>query len=219
MTGRHRLHDATGILLADEFGDSVVKADGAAPTDAESGYVPGGLHVDTLNARQYVNLGTASSSDWSEIGGRREVIALSGTTATKTLDAGDSGALVILDRAAGIVVTLPEANAANVGVYFDFLIKTTASGSNVYSIDASRTADLYYGYLQLSSGDEPFNTANEHHVFFADQSDDDKIVMGGSSNTTGKMSGGFFRVEIAAANMLVASGQLRSDGTAATPFA
>tara|TARA_Y100000593_G_C4174308_1_gene268680 strand:- start:54 stop:698 length:645 start_codon:yes stop_codon:yes gene_type:complete len=209
MTGRHRLHDATGILLADEFGDSVVKADGAAPTDAESGYVPGGLYVDTLNARQYVNLGTADSSDWSEQG-RREVIAV--TDATKTLDAGDSGALVVLDRASGIVVTLPEANAANVGVFFDFLVKTSATSSDTIKINASRSADLYYGHLSME-----VSGAATGITVFPNQSDHDQIDL--ATDAKGRLAGGLFRVQIAAANMLVASGSIRAVATAiASPF-
>lgn len=139
---------------------------------------------------------------------------ISATDATVTLTAAQSGSLVVLDRAAGIVVTLPEANADNAGWYCDFVIKTTASGSNVYSIDASRAADLYYGHLNL----EVTNAATGR-AFFPDQSDDDKIVMGGSDNTTGKMAGGYFRVEIAAANMLVVNGTLQAAATPATPFA
>ena len=139
---------------------------------------------------------------------------ISVTDATKTLTAAQSGSLVVLDRATGIVVTLPEANADNVGWYCDFVIKTTVSGSNVLSIDASRAADLYYGHLNL----EVTNAATGN-AFFPDQSDDDKIVCGGSDATTGKMAGGYFRVEIAAANMLVVNGTLQAAATPATPFA
>ena len=136
------------------------------------------------------------------------------TSATKTLTAAQSGSLVVLDLATGIVVTLPEANSDNVGWYCDFVIKTTVTGSNVLSIDASRAADLYYGHLNL----EVVN-ASTGKVFFPDQSDDDKIVMGGSDATTGKMVGGYFRVEIAAANMLVVNGTLQAAAACATPFA
>ena len=71
----------------------------------------------------------------------------------------------------------------------------------------------------LSLNDTNAATAANNRVFFADQSNDDQIVLGGSDETTGKMFGGVFRVEIAGANILVCSGQLQSDGTAATPFA
>ena len=136
------------------------------------------------------------------------------TSATKTLTAAQSGSLVVLDLATGIVVTLPEANSDNVGWYCDFVIKTTASSSNVYSIDASRAADLYYGHLNLEVSDAATGKA-----FFPDQSDDDKIVLGSSATTSGKMAGGYFRVEIAAANMLVVNGTLQATAACLTPFA
>ena len=142
----------------------------------------------------------------------RPVISV--TAATKTLTAAQSGSLVVLDLATGIVVTLPEATSDNVGWYCDFVIKTTASGANVLSIEASRTTDLYYGHLNLE-----VTNASTGKAFFPDQSDDDKIVMGGSDATTGKMAGGYFRVEIAAANMLVVNGTLQAAAACATPFA
>lgn len=207
MTGIHRLHDATGILLADEFGDSVVKADGAAPTDSESGYVPGALYVDTLNARQYSNLGSASSSDWAEIGGKRDVIAV--TDATKTLDAGDAGALVILDKSGGIVVTLPESNAANAGVFFDFVVKTTGN----VTIASSRTADLWYGSINVE------NPTGAQGKFFipAIGSSDDRLVA--DSAAKGNVAGGYIRVELGGANVVVVSGTLAGSSSPATPFA
>ena len=204
MTGIHRLHDATGILLADEFGDSVVKADGAAPTDSESGYVPGALYVDTLNARQYSNLGSASSSDWAEIGGKRDVIAV--TDATKTRDA---GALVILDKSGGIVVTLPESNAANAGVFFDFVVKTTGN----VTIASSRTADLWYGSINVE------NPTGAQGKFFipAIGSSDDRLVA--ASAAKGNVAGGYIRVELGGANVVVVSGTLAGSSSPATPFA
>ena len=133
------------------------------------------------------------------------------TDSTKTLTAAQSGSLVVLDLAAGIVVTLPEANSDNVGWYCDFVVKTTFTGT--MSIDASRAADLYYGHLNMQRGD-----GNQGTPVFPDQSDDDKIVA--SADTKGRSAGGYFRIEIAAANMLVASGLLHvaDSSSPATPF-
>jgi len=215
MSGRHQVQDATGVVVSDGDGNYLVSASASAPSDSAVGYQTGALHLDTSNKRHHINVGTAASSAWARSSPVREVINV--TSATKTLVLADSGSLVVLDLATGIVVTLPEANAANTGWYCDFLIKTTISGSNVINIDAYQATDLFYGYLSLN--DHSAATAANNRVFFADQSNDDQIVLGQSDNTQGKMYGGVFRVEIAGVNMLVCSGQLQSDGTAITPFA
>ncbi len=136
------------------------------------------------------------------------------TDATKTLTAAQSGSLVVLDKDDGIVVTLPEANATNVGWYCDFLIKTTASSAG-FSIDGSRAADLYYGHVVIAQ--DATTTAATKSVFLPNQSSHYKLAATGA--TKGWVQGGYVRVEIAAANMLVVSGTLAGVGTAATPFA
>jgi hypothetical protein len=124
----------------------------------------------------------------------------------------DSGSLVVFDKADGIVLTLPEANATNIGWYCDFLIKTTMSST--LSVDASRAADLYYGSLFV--GQDGTSTTATKSIHLPDQSSHDKLVL--ASALKGWIQGGYFRVEIAAANMLVISGQLAGIGTSGNPF-
>ena len=136
------------------------------------------------------------------------------TDATKTLTAAQSGSLVVLDKNDGIVVTLTEANADNVGWYCDFLIKTTAASAG-FSIDGSRSADLYYGHVFISQDNT--GTAGVKAIQLPNQSSHYKLAITGA--TKGWVQGGYVRVEIAAANMLVASGTLAGVGTSASPFA
>lgn len=209
MSGRHQVQDATGVVVSDGDGNYLVSASASAPSDSAVGYQTGALHLDTSNKRHHINVGTAASSAWARSSPVREVINV--TSATKSLVLADSGSLVVLDLAAGIVVTLPEANSTNIGWFCDFLVKTTFTGT--MSIDASREADLYYGHLNMQRGD-----GNQGKPVFPDQSSNDQIVA--SADTKGRSAGGYFRVEIAAANMLVVSGflHLKDSESLATPF-
>lgn len=72
------------------------------------------------------------------IGNARQVI--SGQGATRTLLPGESGALCLFDRAAGIVFTLPPPTLRDAGMYFDFLV-TVSVTSNAHKVitDAATT--------------------------------------------------------------------------------
>ena len=210
MAGRHKVHDGTGVVVSDVDGNALVTASASAPSDSEVGFQTGALHLDTSNKRHHINMGSTSSTEWTRVSPVREIINV--TSSTKTLVLADSGSLVVLDLAGGITVTLPQANATNIGWYCDFLVKTTFTGDMI--IAANRTADLFYGYLMLATDND--GTAAKNKVHFADQSDDDQIVADG--NTRGRHFGGYFRIEVAAANMLVCSGHLQAVGTSATPF-
>jgi len=61
---------------------------------------------------------------------RKRVIEL--TSSTATLSKNQSGSLIVLNRAAGIVVTLPTAGR---GLNYDFVVKTSVT-SNTYTISA-----------------------------------------------------------------------------------
>ena len=135
---------------------------------------------------------------------------ISVTDATATLTAAQSGSLVVLDRAAGIVVTLPEANAGNAGWYCDFVVKTTFTGT--FSIVSSRTADLWYGSANVESP----AAATGKYFIPAVGSSDDRLVA--DSDAKGRVAGGYIRVELGGANVVVVSGALAGTGSPATPF-
>jgi hypothetical protein len=211
MSGRHRVHDATGVVVENDGGNQLVSVKEGAPTDAAAGYETGSLLIDSTNKRHHINIGTAASSTWVRASARREIVNV--TTATKTLVLDDSGSLVVLNKTDGIVLTLPEANATNIGWYCDFLIKTTALSVG-FSIDGSRAADLYHG--SVTSGTNNDGAVLKNKVHLPNQTSHDKLVLDGA--TKGWVQGGYFRVEIAAANVLVINGQLAGVGTSANPF-
>ena len=210
MSGRHRVHDATGVVVENDGGNQLVSVKEGAPSDSVAGYETGSLLIDSTNKRHHINVGTAASSAWARVGPIREVINV--TTATASLKLEDSGSLVVFDKADGIVLTLPEANSTNIGWFCDFLIKTTMSST--LSVDASRAADLYYGSIFV--GQDATATAATKSLHLPNQSSHDKLVL--ASALKGWIQGGSFRIEIAAANMLVISGQLAGIGTSGNPF-
>ena len=205
------MHDATGVVIENDGGNQLVSVKEGAPSNSAAGYETGSLLIDSTNKRHHINIGTAASSTWVRSSARREIINV--TSATKSLVLDDSGSLVVLDKDDGIVLTLPAASSTNIGWFCDFLIKTTASSAG-FSIDGASSADLYYGHVLI--GQDNTSTAANKKVHLPNQSSHDKLVL--ADATKGWIQGGYFRVEIAAANMLVVSGNLRGVGTTATPF-
>jgi hypothetical protein len=166
--------------------------------------------------RQAIDVGMANISAGKQVrdlldGTTRTDSALITVTAeTKTLVVTDHGSLVVLDRAGGITITLPEANTTNEGWSCDFVVKTAFTGT--MSIDASRTADLYYGCIDLCVSNSATSKA-----FIPDASNDDKLVA--DLDTKGRLAGGTFRIRLGGANIICINGQLIGSGTIVTPFA
>ena len=75
MSGRHKLHDATGVLIADDQGNKLfcvenLGAAGAdAPADGSAGYAKGciiinsGAADDDDDVHVFINLGSATDSN------------------------------------------------------------------------------------------------------------------------------------------------------------
>jgi len=81
MTGRHRAHDASGVFLADEFGNIVLEIGQTVPTGG--GYVKGGLFIDddaASGTAMYVNQGTVDSSTFNEVTSTNAIASTAGTT-------------------------------------------------------------------------------------------------------------------------------------------
>lgn len=132
---------------------------------------------------------------------------ISGEGATRSLTAKESGSIVLFDRAAGIVYTLP---TAKVGTYFDFFVTTTIT-SNAAKIITAAGTELLEGYL-ISVDSE-----NATVGFGANGSTHVAISMNGT--TTGAIKGTRIRVECVSATRWAVSGNLIGSGTVATPFA
>ena len=141
------------------------------------------------------------------------------TAATKTVTAADTGTTYLLNRAGGIVVTLPTAAA---GLQYKFIIGTTFTGT--FSLDGASANDIYSTSSNLLIWDKDAPGTVSAKQFYADGSDDDKIVMdadtkgrfvGGRINCIGIATGG----QGSATAVWHVDGIVYGDGSLATPFA
>ena len=152
-----------------------------------------------------------------DVGPRKKVENL--TAATKSILGSESGTLFRLNRAAGIVATLP---VAQVGLTYDFVIETTFTGT--FSLDGASANDIFTAgsTVVISDKDAPGTVSLKQ--FHADGSNDDKMVLdaddngrhvGGTFTCTGVAAGG----QGSATAVWHVNGVLFGDGTLATPFA
>ena len=129
------------------------------------------------------------------------------TSATKSVESTDSGTVFTLNRAAGIVVTLPTAVA---GLHYTFIVGTTFTGAG--QITADNASDLLSGFATIF---DPA-TATDTNTFIPDASNDDTIDLGAA--TQGWLVGGIIRLVATSASVWHCEAFLHGDGTLATPF-
>jgi len=163
--------------------------------NSSTGAVTTNLDVDTSG--NLVTTGYVSSYD--------NVVSIE--DATYTVATTQSGAVFTLNRAAGIVVTLPTAAA---GLNYTFIVGTTFTGAG--QINTGNTDDLYSGFAQIF---DPA-TATDTNTFIPDASDDDTIDLGTAAQ--GWLVGGIIRLKATTAAVWHCEAFLHGDGTLATPF-
>jgi hypothetical protein len=132
---------------------------------------------------------------------------ISGSGATVTLTAAQSGSLVLFDRAAGIIFTLP---APAVGMWFDFAVAVTITSNNAKVITDTGTT-LLAGFV----GSGVDNTANKQWV----GNGSTHIAVTQNGTTTGGILGSWLRFMCTTSTQWVVTGSLVASGTPATPFA
>ena len=120
------------------------------------------------------------------------------------------GKVIVLDRAAGIAVTLPTAAA---GLQFEFLVKTTfTSAATIKSVVGT---DIMIGHAIM--GNNTDNSVVNWQAVAADTFD--TIDMLGTGNSTGGMAGQRIRITGLAAALWYVEIIGDAAGTEATPFA
>jgi len=129
------------------------------------------------------------------------------TDATKSVESTDSGTVFTLNRAAGIVITLPTAAA---GYNYTFIVGTTFTGAG--QINTDNASDLFSGFAHIF---DPA-TATDMNTFIPDASDDDTIDLGSAGQ--GWLVGGIIRLKATSAAVWHCEAFLHGDGTLATPF-
>ena len=120
------------------------------------------------------------------------------------------GKVIVLDRAAGIAVTLPTAAA---GLRFEFLVKTTFTGAS--SIKSVVGTDIMIGHAIM--GNDTDNSVVNFQSVAA--TTNDTIDLYGTANSTGGMAGQRIRISGLAAALWYVEIIGDAAGTEATPFA
>lgn len=137
---------------------------------------------------------------------KKEVITNLGATATLSVD--DSFATVILNRAAGTVVTLP---LAVPGLTYDFVVTTSVTSNAFKVITGAATEFLIGGYTNVDTG-----SSNAVAVFTGNGSTHVSVNMNGT--TTGGLVGTVLRFTCLSNTRWLVEGMNMASG-AATAFA
>ena len=150
-----------------------------------------------------------SSTDGSiQTGAHRHVI--SGVGATRTLLPGESGALCLFDRAAGVVYTLPTPVE---GMQFEFATTVTITGGAAKTITGTPASQFILGTMFGYTTD-----ATEIDGFSADGST--HVAISSNGSTTGGVIGDRYTLTaISSTQWLVEGNIFCGTATPATPFA
>lgn len=132
----------------------------------------------------------------------------SATAATLTVTAAaHGGKAILLDRAAGVTATLPDATGS--GVVFQFIVKTTTtSGGYIIQVPDANNTMTGIAYVAQDAGDTV--------VAFEAGATADTITLNGT--TTGGIKGDRVELIDIAADLWFVSVHASATGTEATPF-
>jgi len=157
--------------------------------------------------RQVISYGDEDGALFTGVS--RQII--SGVGATRTLKASESGALCLLDRAAGVVYTLPAITATNIGMSFEFQA-TVSVTSNAYKVITGAATQFLVGAVVASS-----LTAGAQDTFVANGTT--HVAISAAGSTTGGLIGERYVVTAISATQWAINGVTQGSGTLADPFA
>ncbi len=155
------------------------------------------------NKRPYMlRKGVASAADL-------DTAPVSITSATATLDRETyAGRTILLNRAAGISVTLPPATGT--GDVYEFIVQTTFTGAA--EIKVANASDIMTGTAIL------FQDSADTVVGFATGATADTVDLFETGNTTGGIKGARVTLKDIATNLWYVNYVSDAAGTEATPF-
>jgi hypothetical protein len=130
------------------------------------------------------------------------------TAATYQITRKDHGKTLMLNRAAGMTLTLP-ADTSFVGFTVRMVVRETFTGT--WEVTGAADGDLFFGGVFLSS------VAAKSDRFGPNGSSNDTLKA--SSDAKGRLSGGFVNFTLMGPNEWLVDGVLAAGGTPATPFA
>jgi hypothetical protein len=138
---------------------------------------------------------------------------ISGSGATASLSEFDSGSLVLMDRAAGIVFTLPAACA--IGTNYNFMVTTSVTTNAYKVITGAGTELLIGGYTSVDT-----DSSNATAVFTANGSTHIALNMtAAASNALGGLQGTSIKFHKLSSTQWEVTGMVMCGGTPASAFA
>lgn len=143
---------------------------------------------------------------------KKKIISATTEGSTRSLHQAESGSLIVLDRAAGIVITLPAPNK-QVGIYYDFIAKTSVS-SNAYKIITNSSSVYVLGSV-LSIDTDTSNTI----AAFVSGSTGTAVAISMNGTTTGGLVGSRYRATSIDATHWLIEGVNYGSASVSTPFA
>ena len=129
--------------------------------------------------------------------------------ATRTLHPSESGALVLLDRLAGAVITLP-APTANAGIFYDFAVPSNLGSNTTQIITSSGSIYLIGGILNV---DDDSAFADDWYV-----TGSSAVSINFNGGTAGALVGTNFRLTSISASRWIVNGMVSASGTVTNPF-
>lgn len=140
------------------------------------------------------------------ISGERKLLSVTASTVSLT-SSDHAGKVVVLNRAAGVTVTLPE-SVGNGDVYTIIVGTTVTSNNDIVKV--ANTSDTFVGRaIACADGG---NTVNGWEV----TAGDDTVTLNGG--TTGGFAGDTIQITDIGGNKFVVNAFLNQTGTEATPF-
>jgi hypothetical protein len=124
--------------------------------------------------------------------------------------AAHAGRTVTIDRAAGMVITLPAATGT--GDIYRLIVKTTTAGTTTVKVNATPGTDTMIGNATL------YQDAADTVVGFAAGATADTITLYVASSTTGGIAGARLTIQDIAAGLFHVDYISDAGGTEATPF-
>ena len=133
------------------------------------------------------------------------------TASTKTVTTAESGTIFTLNRAAGITVTLP---AAEAGLRYEFHVGTTFTGT--MGINAASDADTYQGLVSVGPvAGLATNAGNTTGILGPALNDH---LLTADADTKGRLLGGHIVFTCITDSIWTVSGHLVSAGAVVSPF-
>ena len=130
------------------------------------------------------------------------------TAATYQIRAGDHGKTLMLNRAAGMTLTLP-ADTIFVGFTVKMVVRDTFTGT--WEVTGAADGDLFFGGIFVTS------VAAKTDRFGPNGSSNDTLKA--NSDAKGRLSGGWVNFTCMGPNEWLVDGVLAAGGTPVTPFA